>query len=139
MKYEDGLKVLANISQYLPQYQFTVVGGNEDWMKSHRDQTVRFLMAIIKGMRFINDPKNKEAAIQSMLKHFKISRKFSEMAYKQVVEDLKPIDNDAALIPKGMETVINLEVERKSLKEASPPSAFIDDSYLKEALKRLGG
>ena len=136
---EDGLKILANISQYLPQYQFTVIAGNENWMQSHRDQTVRFLMAIIKGMRFLNDPSNKEASINSMLKHFKISRKYAEMAYKYMIEELKPLDNNAALVEEGLKTVINLEVERKSLKKAEPPSKFIDDSYLQEALKRLGG
>ncbi|MDH3444474.1 MAG: ABC transporter substrate-binding protein [Deltaproteobacteria bacterium] len=136
---DDGLKVLANISQYLPQYQFTVISGNAQWMEGHRDDTVRFLMAIIKGMRFLNDPKNKEASIKSMLDHFKISRKYSEKAYKYMIEDLKPLDNNAALVDEGLKTVINLEVERKTLKEAYPPSKFIDDSYLQEALKRLGG
>lgn len=135
---EDGLNVLANISQYLPDYQFTVIAGNINWMQSHKDQTVRFLMAIIKGMRFLNDPKNKNASIDSMVKHFKISKKFAELAYKEVVEDLRPIQNDAAPNIKGMETVINLEVENKGLDKAYPPQQFIDDSYRLEALKRLG-
>jgi ABC-type nitrate/sulfonate/bicarbonate transport system substrate-binding protein len=136
---EDGLNLLANISQYLPDYQFTVIAGNTNWMQSHKDQTVRFLMAIIKGMRFLIDPKNKNASIDSMVKHFKISKKYSELAYKEVVEELKPIRGDAAPSLKGMETVINLEVENKGLDKAYPPQQFIDDSYRLEALKRLGG
>ena len=135
---EDGLNVLANISQYLPDYQFTVIAGNEKWMASHRDQTVRFLMAMIKSMRFLNDPKNKEASIQAMIKHFKVERKYAELAYKDVVQDLRPIDNNAAPSMKGMETVINLEVENKGLDKSYPPQHFIDDSYRQEALKRLG-
>ena len=136
---DDGLNVLANIATYLPDYQFTTIAGHAKWMESHKDQTVRFLMAMIKGMRFLNDPKNKEAAIQSMMKHFKISRKYSEMAYKEVVQELKPIRNDGAPSIKGIETVINLEVESKAMDKAYPPSMFIDDSYRQEALKRLGG
>jgi ABC-type nitrate/sulfonate/bicarbonate transport system substrate-binding protein len=136
---EDGLNILANISQYLPDYQFTVIAGNTSWMQSHKDQTERFLMAIIKGMRFLIDPKNKNASIDSMVKHFKISKKYSELAYKEVVEELKPIRGDAAPSLKGMETVINLEVENKGLDKAYPPKQFIDDSYRLEALKRLGG
>jgi ABC-type nitrate/sulfonate/bicarbonate transport system substrate-binding protein len=135
---EDGLNVLANISQYLPDYQFTVIAGNEKWMASHRDQTVRFLMAMIKSMRFLNDPKNKEASIQAMIKHFKVDRKYAELAYKDVVQDLRPIDNNAAPSMKGMETVIKLEVENKGLDKSYPPQHFIDDSYRQEALKRLG-
>lgn len=135
---EDGLNVLADISQYLPDYQFTSIAGNEQWMKSHRDQTVRFLVAMIKAMRFLNDPKNKEAAVQSMIKHFKVKRKYAELAYQEVMEKLKPIDNNAAPSFKGIETVINLEVENKGLDKSYPPQHFIDDSYRQEALKRLG-
>ena len=135
---EDGLNVLASISQYLPDYQFTVIAGNEKWMASHRDQTVRFLMAMIKSMRFLTDPKNQEASSQAMIKHFKVKRKYAELAYKEVVQDLRPIDNNAAPSMKGMETVINLEVENKGLDKSYPPQHFIDDSYRQEALKRLG-
>jgi len=136
---EDGLNVLANISTYLPDYQFTSIAGHTIWMASHKDQTVRFLMAIIKGMRSLNDPKNKNASVQSMVKHFKVSKKYAEMAFKEVIEELRPIRNDAAPSIKGIETVISLEVENKGLDKAYPPKQFIDDSYRLEALKRLGG
>ena len=135
---EDGLNVLAGISKYLPDYQFTVVTGNEEWMAGHKDQTVRFLMAIIKSMRFLTDPKNKEASIQSMIKHFKVNRKYAELAYKEVIQELRAIDNDAAPSLKGMETVIKLELQNKGLDKSYPPQHFIDDSYRREALKRLG-
>jgi NitT/TauT family transport system substrate-binding protein len=134
---EDGLNVLANISDVLPDYQFTVIAGNTSWMSSHKDQTVRFLMAMIKAMRFLNDPKNKEASIQSMIKHFKVDKKYADLAYKEVVQDLRPISNDAAPNIKGMETVIQLEVENKGLDKPYPPKQLIDDSYRLEALKRL--
>lgn len=136
---EEGLNVVANIATYLPDYQFTTIAGHVNWMKGHKDETVRFLMAIIKAMRFMNDPKNKEATIKAMLNHFKISPKYAAMAYKEVMEELRPIRNDAAASIKGIETVINLEVERKALDKAYPAATFIDDSYRQEALKRLGG
>ena len=135
---EDGLNVLANVSAILPDYQFTVIAGNTSWMAGHKDPTVRFLMAMIKAMRFLNDPKNKEASMQSMIKHFKVSKKYAEMAYKEVMQELHPINNDAAPSVKGMETVIQLEVENKGLDKSYPAKQFIDDSYRLEALKRLG-
>jgi ABC-type nitrate/sulfonate/bicarbonate transport system substrate-binding protein len=135
---EDGLNVLANISNILPDYQFTVIAGNTSWMAGHKDQTVRFLMAMIKAMRFLNDPKNKEASMQSMIKHFKVSKKYAELAYHEVMQELHPINNDAAPSIKGMETVIQLEVENKGLDKSYPAKQFIDDSYRLEALKRLG-
>ncbi len=135
---EDGLNVLANISSILPDYQFTVIAGNTSWMAGHKDQTVRFLMAMIKAMRFLNDPKNKEASMQSMIKHFKVNKKYAELAYHEVMQELHPISNDAAPSIKGMDTVIQLEVENKGLDKSAPAKQFIDDSYRLEALKRLG-
>ena len=135
---EDGLNVLANVSNILPDYQFTVIAGNTSWMAGHKDPTVRFLMAMIKAMRFLNDPKNKEASMQSMIKHFKVNKKYAELAYKEVMQDLRPINNDAAPSIKGMETVIQLEVENKGLDKSYPAKQFIDDAYRLEALKRLG-
>ena len=135
---EDGLRVLANISDVLPDYQFTSIAGNTTWMSGHKDETVRFLMAMIKAMRFLNDPKNKEASIQSMIKHFKVEKKYAELAYKEVVQELRPINNDAAPSIKGIDTVIQLEVENKGLDKVYPAKQFIDDSYRQEALKRLG-
>jgi len=129
---------VANIAQYLPDYQFTVIAGHIKWMESHKDQTIRFVMAMIKAMRFINEPKNKEASMQAMIKHFKVERKYAEMAYKEVVEQLRPIRNDAAPSIPGITTVINLQVENKGLDKPYPAASFIDDSYRLEALKRLG-
>jgi hypothetical protein len=54
------------------------------------------------------------------------------------VQELHPIQNDAAPSIKGMETVIQLELENKGLDKVYPPKQFIDDSYRQEALKRLG-
>ena len=107
------MNILANIASYLPDYQFTVIAGHTKWMESHKEQTIRFIMAMIKAMRFLNEPKNKEASIQAMIKHFKINRKYAEMAYKEVVEELRPLRNDGAPSIKGIDTVINLQVENK--------------------------
>ncbi len=135
---EAGLNVLANISTYLPNYQFTVIAGNDDWLASHRDVTVRFLEAIIKGMRFLNDKKNKEEAIDILVKYDKISHKYAEMAYTLVEEQIKPIDSNAAPNIKGIDEVIKEEVERKAFNKMYPASKFLDNSYRMEALKRLG-
>jgi len=135
---EEGLNLLANIATYLPDYQFTTVAGHIEWMKANHDATVRFLMGIIKGLRFVHDPKNKKEAVDIMVKHHKISRKYAEMAHKMVVEDLKPMRNDALPSTKAIDVLIKVEVERKALDKQYPASMFIDDSYRQEALKRLG-
>lgn len=137
MAQDEGMNVLANISAYLPEYQFTVIAGNADWLQKNRDKAVRFLMALIKGMRYLNDPKNKEEVIKVMAERMKLSPKYAEMSYKQVVDDLKAVRNDAAPTDAAIETVVKLEHDRGQLDKLYAPSTFIDDSYREEALKRL--
>jgi NitT/TauT family transport system substrate-binding protein len=139
MAHEAGLNIVANIGTYLPQYMFTNVGGNTDWMKKNRDTTVRFLKAVIRAHRFILDPKNKEQAIDILTKYAKVKRKYAAMTYKEVVNNLKPMTRNAVINTKALEAVIKLDVENKKLKKAFPASTFFDDSYWQEALKRLGG
>ncbi|MEE9551200.1 MAG: ABC transporter substrate-binding protein [Candidatus Binatia bacterium] len=136
---EAGLNVLANIGNYLPDYQFNMIGANSDWLKGNRDVAVRFLKCMIKAQRFLNDPKNKEEAIDILEKGNKIKRKFAQMSYKMIMEDLKPMPTDASVSTKAMDVLIKVLVENKKLKKSYPASTFIDDSYRKEALKRLGG
>ena len=136
---ESGLNILANIGTYLPDYMFTAVGGNTNWMKKNRDVTIRFLKAIIRAHRFILDPKNKEVAIDILAKYSKNERKYAVKTYTMVVNDLKPMTRNAEINLKAMEAVIKLDLESKKLKKAYPASTFFDDSYRQEALKRLGG
>lgn len=138
MARDEGLNVLANISTYLPEYQFTVISGNADWLEKNRDKAVRFLMALIKGMRYLNDPKNKDEVIEIMAERMKLSPKYAAMSYEQIVDDLKAVRNDAAPTNEALETVIKLEHDRGQLDKLYEPSTFIDDSYRQEALKRLG-
>ena len=135
---EDGLNVLANISTILPDYQFTVIAGNTSWIADHKDQTVRFLMAMIKAMRFLNDPKNKEASIAEHDQAFQGRQKVCGVGLQR--SDARPASDQQRRAPsiKGMETVIQLEVENKGLDKSYPAKQFIDDSYRLEALKRLG-
>jgi len=137
MAQDEGLNVLASISTYLPEYQFTIISGNTDWLEKNQGKAVRFLMAVIKGMRYLNDPRNKEEVVRVMAERMKLNPKYAEMSYKQVVEDLKAVRNDGAPTEAAIETVIKLEYDRKKLDQLYPPAKFIDDSYRQEAVKRL--
>lgn len=130
---------MANLGNYIPDYQFIVMNANTSWIRANRETAVKFLKAIIRADRFINNPKNKEEAVAILQRGHKIDPKYARMVHKMIVEELKPIPNDASVSLKAMETVIQLMIETKQLDQTYPPSMFIDDSLRQEALKRLGG
>ncbi|MFQ5852274.1 MAG: ABC transporter substrate-binding protein [Candidatus Binatia bacterium] len=136
---DAGLNIIANIGNYLRDYQFIVIGANTNWLKANGDLAVRFLKAIIRAQRFINNPRNKEEATEILRKWQKIKPKYARLSYKMIVEDLKPIPNDGSVSTKAVEQVIKIMVERKKLDKAYPVSTFVNDSYRQKALKKLGG
>ncbi len=97
------------------------------------------LTTSFRAQRFINDPRNKEEATEILRKWQKIKRKYAQLSYKMIVEDLKPIPNDGAVSTKAVEQVIKIMVERKKLDKAYPVSKFVNDTYRQKALKKLGG
>lgn len=135
---DSGLNIVASLGNYLADYQFIVINANRDWLKTNRGKAVRFLKAIIRAHKFINDPANKKEATEILQNRHKIKPKYAAMVYKMIVEDLKPIPNDASVSIKAMEGVIKLLLERKKLDKSYPASEFFDDSVRKEAMKKLG-
>lgn len=136
---DAGLSIVANFANYVADYQFIVANANTDWIKASRDRAVRFLKALIRSERFINDPRNKEEAIRILQKGHKIELKHAAMVYKMMIEDFKAIPNDGSVSEKAMETVIQIMTEIKQLDRNYPPSMFVDNSLRQEAVKRLGG
>lgn len=84
---------MPNLGNYIPDYQFIVMNANTSWIKANRETAVRFLKAIIRADRFINNPKNKEAAVAILQRGHKIDPKYGRMVQKMIVEDRDSVDD----------------------------------------------
>lgn len=125
---------------YLGPIQFVVTFAHTDYLKSNRDEVVRFLKGFIQGSQWIYDPKNKEEAIAMHMKILKSKRELAEADYKYLIEDFRPFPKDGTISEAGMKKTMQLRIADGMYEGKKVPSYtdYIDSSYIDEALKQLG-
>ncbi|HZD41519.1 MAG TPA: ABC transporter substrate-binding protein, partial [Terriglobales bacterium] len=135
----EGYTNLAVWHDYLGPIQFVVTFAHNDYLKDHRDETVKYLKSIIQATQWFYDTNNKEQAIALHMKVLKSKPAVAEADYKYLAEDFKPFSPKGEVSDAGMKKTMGLRVADGMYKGKKVPSysEFVDDSYVKEALKEL--
>lgn len=134
---EEGLVILGRALEYLPDYQFNVHVVNTAWARREPEQPVKFLRATLRGLRWLHDSGNREAAARLMNRRNKVEVRYALRTYDLVFRQFDVLPVDARVNRKGLEAVISLMVERKAVPRAYPPEEFMDDAYRQRALATL--
>ena len=133
---ESGLNLIGWYREVLPNYQAIVLVVSRSWAEENRPLLVRFLKAMVLTNRWLYD--HKEAAVDFLAKEMKLKPAYARKGWEYYTENrLWPPDADINL--EGLKTVIQIYGEQTQIKGALPNAAqYVDQSYLKEALKELG-
>jgi NitT/TauT family transport system substrate-binding protein len=110
----------------------TGVVANLDWVKANKTYTLAFLQALDEAHTFIQEHPKETADI------FQEESKFPRDVCEKMVQNIR---FDAAVYKKDIATLKGSAEFLSSigkLKKKLPLETFIDDSYLREALKSLG-
>ncbi|MDH3443325.1 MAG: ABC transporter substrate-binding protein [Deltaproteobacteria bacterium] len=137
---KEGYTDLAVWHDILGPIQFVSTFAHNDYLKSHREDTVKYIKSIIQATQWLYDPKNKEQAIALHMKILKSKPDIAESDYKYVIEDFKPFSPEGELSEAGMKKTMELRVADGMYKGKKVPSwtDFVDNSYVEEAKKQLG-
>lgn len=125
-----GLKDMGEATRVIGPYQASAGFVLAAWARANEDTLVRYLAACIEGHRFAGDPANRAAAIRLLVDTLKITEAVATAGYDALMAGLAP---DAALDPKGFETVLALR-SRHTGKPTRAPEAYLDLSYYRKAL-----
>jgi ABC-type nitrate/sulfonate/bicarbonate transport system substrate-binding protein len=88
----------------LPNYTATVLAVNRTWAEKNREVVVAFLRAWLAGIRWVNDPKNREEATKIVAAELKLNP-------KAAAERVAELSANGALNLSGLETVLNLRTQ----------------------------
>ncbi len=99
-----GLVRFANHLSVLPNYTATVLAVNRAWAQGHRDVLVGFLRAWLAGMRWVNDPANREEATKIVAAELKLNP-------RAAAERVAELTAKGALNLSGLESVLNLRTQ----------------------------
>ena len=101
---DEGFNLLAQGSDYIPNYATTACWARPDWVAHNRDKMLRFVRAFVAATDWVLNPENRDEALKLLQDYQKISRAQAETKLAQVT--LK-----AAIDPADLNRVVQLRIE----------------------------
>jgi ABC-type nitrate/sulfonate/bicarbonate transport system substrate-binding protein len=96
-----GMRRIGDSKEVLPDYPNTIFAVNREWGQKNRDTLVSYLRAWLKGMSWVKDPANREAAIKAVGAELKLNP-------KQAAESVDELSRTGNLNLPGLQVVLDL-------------------------------
>ena len=132
---EKGFNTIGRFIDAMPHYQLSVYSVRRAWAEENRPVVVRFMKAIVTANRWLHA--NKEAAVDLLAKEMRLKPTYARKAWEFYTEKaLWHPYGDVTF--EGLQAVLQIYAEQTQAKGPLPsPAKFVDQSFLKEALKEL--
>jgi ABC-type nitrate/sulfonate/bicarbonate transport system substrate-binding protein len=131
-----GLNKLADISDYVPDWQFNTINANQSWCRRNEQVVVATLVAIQRAVRWIygNRDESAEIAARSM----EIEPRYAQRAWDYFTS-LEKLTRDMRVNTSGLETVIDSQIRAGLLlpQGRGDLQRYIDQTWLDSAQRRL--
>jgi ABC-type nitrate/sulfonate/bicarbonate transport system substrate-binding protein len=133
-----GFTLLGSAIDVLGHYQGLVGAARRDWAKAHRGELVGYIRGYVKGLAWLYDPKNKEAAVALLRENLpNMAPELAEKSYGILLAREGGFARKAEIDMGGVRTVLALRSEYGEPKKAlTDPAKYIDLGYYGEALAR---
>ena len=133
---EMGFNLIGKVSDVFPNYLLSSFSVRRQWAAEHRDEVVRFLKAVLRARRWLEE--NKKAGAEFLAKELEIKPKLAEKGLDYYLTH-RAWEPDLNIDLEGLRTVIEIYAEQADRKGPVPsPKKYVDLSYLQEAWKELG-
>mgnify|MGYP001174050127 CR=1 FL=1 len=98
---DAGMRRIGDSREVLPDYPNTLFAVNREWGQKNRDTLVSYLRAWLKGMSWVKEPANREAAIKMVGAELKLNP-------KQAAESVDELSHTGNLNLPGLQVVLDL-------------------------------
>jgi NitT/TauT family transport system substrate-binding protein len=133
---EQGFNTIGRFIDVIPHYQLSVYSVMRPWAEKNRGIVVRFMKSIALACRWIYG--NKEAAAELLAKEMGLKREYARKGWDFYTE--KGLWNPQGDVTfEGLGVVAQIYAEQNQLKSPPNPAKFVDQSYLRAAIKELDG
>ena len=133
---EQGFNTIGRFIDVIPHYQLSVYSVMRAWAEKNRAVVVRFMKAIALSCRWIYA--NKDASMDLLAKEMRLKREYARRGWEFYTEKgLWSSVGDVSL--DGLGIVTQIYAEQNQLKTPPNPAKFVDQSYLRAALKEIDG
>ena len=133
---EQGFNTIGRFIDVMPQYQLSVYSVRRAWAEENRPVVVRFMRAIVAANRWLHA--NKDAAVDLLAKEMRLKPDYARKGW-EFYTDKALWHPNAEVTLEGLQNVLQIYAEQTQAKGPIPdPAKFVDQSYLREALKETG-
>jgi NitT/TauT family transport system substrate-binding protein len=131
-----GYTDLGDIEAYLKDFPFTVWAANTDWAAKNRDALLSYIRAYARVVHWLYDTKNKDQAVDILVKYSKQDRKDTADTYDYFISKLHAFSSDGRLSEASYKRMTDALVSWGDLSQPAPPmSKFFDLSFVDAAWK----
>ena len=99
-----GMRRIGDSKEVLPDYPNTILAVNREWAQKNRDTLVSYLRAWLKGMSWVKEPANREAAIKMVGVELKLNP-------KQATGSVDELSRSGNLNLPGLQIVLDLRTQ----------------------------
>jgi NitT/TauT family transport system substrate-binding protein len=129
---DKGYHRLLDLAQYAGNFAFSPVVARRDWLSKNGDVARSFITAFVRGIRYLYDPKNRDAAIASLIKYSKVDPKYAVRTYDYYVKELRPYDPNGDVPLDSVRAVLIMLADTGDLKgDINKPERYLDLTYLR--------
>jgi NitT/TauT family transport system substrate-binding protein len=130
-----GFSNLGDIEPHSKNIPFTVWAANTEWAAKNRAALIAFAKSYKRGVRWLYDPANKDAAVDIMVKHAKQDRTDTIQAYDYLISRLKLFGVDGGVPDAAYERMAEGLIDLGDMKRPVPPKSVIfDASFVEQAV-----
>jgi NitT/TauT family transport system substrate-binding protein len=132
----QGFTYLGDIEDHLKDFPFTVWAVNTNWAAANRPALLAYVKAYGRAVRWLYDPKNKEQAVDFLVKYSRQSRQDSADTYDYFLTKIKAFSADGLISEATYKKMTDGLISLDDMKPPTPPmSKFFDSSFVQEAWK----
>jgi len=133
---QAGLVILDDPIRLIGPYQS--VGGftRRDWAARNHDVLVRYIAAYIEGLRWVLDPRNRQAAAALMQDKMQLDASVAEKCLDEILDPDSGFAVDAGLNHDGMATLLALRASFTN-SAVMPVSRYVDEAPYHAAIDLL--
>ena len=134
---EQGFNEIGRFVDVISNYQLAALSTKRSWAEKNRPVLVRVMKAMAETMRWMHQ--NKEATTDLLAKEMKLKPEHARRGW-DFYTSTRTWHPDGDVNLEGLQIVTRIYWEQTQSKGAVPaPSKYVDQSYLREALKQLPG
>ena len=122
---DSGLKVMLHYNDIIKDLQYTSYFTTPKFAAANRAQLNRFVRAIARSQRWLNDARNEKEATRLLSRQLKIDESLAARTYRHMITEGKAFRGEGKIDGAGLSEIIRMLAEANVIAQRDPWQSFV--------------